>query len=253
MSNDGSSSSHTNQGELGDAGERCRQCRRPLLSGARLCSHCNSYQDWRGFISVSNSVLALLVALVSVASIALPAFLNALRPHRSQVTVSNPVFEREQVLLAATNVGERPGIVRRAELRSDLLGGQADLELRGATDAFVPPGSKQVGFRIVVRRNALDTAMQLMKVTSITIAERQDAVGSLTVWSEQSDGSTEKQTFGVRRIDLMNLLEAHRQRCEASRPPASDEGCLSLADVISATNAHVDRTIARLRGAGRRR
>lgn len=239
-------------GPAGDVVRPCRQCMLPVPVGARLCSHCNSYQDWRGFLAVSNAVLALLVALVSVSSLALPAIVAAGRSHRSQVTVSSPVFEKEDVLLVATNVGDRPGIVRRAELRSDLVGAQADLELLSAAHAFVAPGSRQVGFTVTTRRGALDTALQLMKVSSITIAQRQDAVGKLEVWTEQSDGTTASQTFTVRRIDVMNLLEAHRARCEASSPSsASDDGCRSLDDVIRDTNAHADRTIARLGGGTR--
>lgn len=233
----------------GMADAPCRQCLLPMPRGAKLCSRCGSYQDWRGSLSVSNSVLALLVALVSVSSLALPAISGALRSHRSQVAVSNPVFEGEQVLLVATNVGERPGIVRRAELRSDLIGTQADLELRSAVDAFVPPGSRQVGFRIVTRRSALDTAMQMMKVASVTIAQRQDAVGVLTVWSEQSNGTTTSRSFSVRRIDLMNLLDAHRVRCEAVRSSrGEDGGCRGLDDLARDVNDHVDATVARLQG-----
>lgn len=48
---------------------RCIECFRTLHKKARICTNCNSYQDWRRFISIGNTTIALLIALISVLSL----------------------------------------------------------------------------------------------------------------------------------------------------------------------------------------
>src|SRR5258708_30177036 len=54
-------------------GSRCVTCREKIERGAKICIRCNQFQDWRRFFGLSSTILSLLVALVSVLSIAIPA------------------------------------------------------------------------------------------------------------------------------------------------------------------------------------
>lgn len=67
-------------GEQDQSSVRCKQCCNDIPQRALLCSECGSYQDWRGWFSVSSTVLALLTALLSVLGIVTPVIINALLP-----------------------------------------------------------------------------------------------------------------------------------------------------------------------------
>jgi hypothetical protein len=60
----------------GDQGARdtkpCRVCGEDIKFSAQKCIHCDSYQDWRVRLGIGSTVLALLVALVSVVTNGVP-------------------------------------------------------------------------------------------------------------------------------------------------------------------------------------
>lgn len=210
----------------------CRQCRRSIPLGARLCSHCNSFQDWRGYLSLSNSVLALLVALVSVSSIALSTGLTALRGSSSKLIVSNPVFKGEEVYLVATNTGQSPGTVASAEFESVFTDDLTEIEFGSPADAFVAPGARQLVLRIGIKLNAMDSNRRALDPRLYSANPPEAPLGKLGVWVRQSDGQATKSEFPLNRSDLFNLLTSHAERCQASRePPTISNGCQGLEDV----------------------
>jgi hypothetical protein len=99
----------------------CRLCATPIPGGARLCPVCGSYQNWLGSLNRSGLVLSLLVALVSVLSVAIPAFQTALRPARSELRVLRYYFTETGVSLVLTNKGAMPGFVSSCKM--DVLSG----------------------------------------------------------------------------------------------------------------------------------
>lgn len=230
----------------------CRQCAEEISFAAKLCRHCGSHQDWRGYLNLSSTVLALLIALITVATSAVTPLLSVLHAPRSEVVASNPVFHGETLSIVATNLGDRAGVIGRARLESDRLGGQADLALTKAEEAFVRPRVRQVLFAIAMRRNVLDSAMLAMGVAPALVAEREQRVGTLTVWAQQSDGRETSAIFPVRRIDLMDLFDAHRLRCERERKPSYENGCASLKDIQRETDARADQVVRKLNSAARR-
>src|SRR5258708_28682650 len=69
-------------------GSRCVTCREKIERGAKICIRCNQFQDWRRFFGLSSTILSLLVALVSVLSIAIPAVLNLRPPQKTTIFFS---------------------------------------------------------------------------------------------------------------------------------------------------------------------
>lgn len=61
---------------------RCIECRSNISNGAKICTVCNSRQDWRRHLALSNTTLGLLVALFSV----LAVFIDQLVPFWQQLT-----------------------------------------------------------------------------------------------------------------------------------------------------------------------
>src|SRR5438309_183376 len=52
--------------KLRKAGRLCIDCRQVLPSKAKVCPSCKAFQDWRRYIAIGQTNLALLVALISV-------------------------------------------------------------------------------------------------------------------------------------------------------------------------------------------
>jgi hypothetical protein len=90
----------------------CKVCAEPIKKTARVCIHCNNYQDWRAELNVSSTVLSLLVALVSVLTAAVPALMTATTPRDSHLSFSDQGTTENLISLLVTNSGTRPGTVR---------------------------------------------------------------------------------------------------------------------------------------------
>src|SRR5882724_7238207 len=95
----------------------CILCREQIPSGAKICTKCDSYQDWRRYFGVSSTVLSLLVALVSVLTVAVPVVRNALTPDRSDVRCSVLEWSAGGVTLVVSNRGVRPAILKNLRLK----------------------------------------------------------------------------------------------------------------------------------------
>lgn len=94
----------------------CSTCYAAIHRQARKCRECESYQDWRRHLSVGSSVLALLVALVSVLALAAPAFDGIITREDSNIEVSLQGIRGERAFVMVTNSGVRAGSVTGATL-----------------------------------------------------------------------------------------------------------------------------------------
>ncbi len=76
-----------------------------------LCTNCNSWQNWRRYISISNTFLALLIALISVLTLAGSKFVdlyNGVFPDR-EVNISGYFDKRNRkIVLNVYNFGNVP-------------------------------------------------------------------------------------------------------------------------------------------------
>lgn len=96
----------------------CVICGEKIPAPAIKCTHCESFQDWRRYVSFSTTVLALLTALVSVISASLPGIVELFRGHDSSLAVAFQTDDREGgILLLASNSGDRPGGIAEIILR----------------------------------------------------------------------------------------------------------------------------------------
>lgn len=89
----------------------CWACRTPLKKRQKICLECNSWQDWRRHISISNTSLALLIALFSVVTLVGTKFLefyDELHPEL-EIHLSGHFDTKGQVItLNAYNFGTVP-------------------------------------------------------------------------------------------------------------------------------------------------
>lgn len=130
--------------ESSSENKACVNCAEPIRTTARLCKHCNTYQDVRRWLPVSSTVLALLVACISVLTAALPVISEFLADPRARLTVSSPTIRGGSLFLVASNTGKSPAVIKSAWIESNQFKQSLKLEPVKAEDVFIEPGTKQV-------------------------------------------------------------------------------------------------------------
>src|SRR5437660_570837 len=76
-------------GPLPEGLKHCKACQEPINRNARKCIHCQGEQgEIRRRLAFSSTVLALLVALISVLTAAAPVLKEALTPKNSDIELS---------------------------------------------------------------------------------------------------------------------------------------------------------------------
>jgi hypothetical protein len=89
----------------------CKVCGETIKLAAHKCIHCDSYQDWRANISFGNTFLALLVALISVTTTAVPVIRYAFTPDNSELLFSFQDSTEDSINVLISNTGSRPGSI----------------------------------------------------------------------------------------------------------------------------------------------
>ena len=132
--------------ELAEKDAVCVHCRSAISPGAPRCATCGGYQNWRRHLALSSTVLSLLVALVSVTALAVPVVLDAVRGHRSVLSVDLSFVDGEVAYFHFANQGGAPGLVESVTLAArgynvdfeiDQLGQEADERLIRANEGGV--------------------------------------------------------------------------------------------------------------------
>jgi hypothetical protein len=89
----------------------CVVCFEKIHPRAKKCIHCDSFQDWRRHINFGSTVLALLVALVSVLSLSIPVLKDALTIPNSKIIFSYQSVRNDVINVIASNTGEEAGSI----------------------------------------------------------------------------------------------------------------------------------------------
>ena len=203
-------------------GKRCRQCALAIPAAARLCHHCNAHQDWRGHLSLSGSVLALLVALVSVLSTAVPVLMKAMREENSRLDFSLPTSRQGQLFVIASNLGTRPGVIDVAEA-SVRIGDEILLVVidESASSPMILPGSTQLKFRALVYRPRREYRRDLETVEKGGLVSTSLARPALIIHAREFDGTPVNQRIELSPARLRLLYRMTRSRC-LSMPAGSE-------------------------------
>lgn len=120
---------------------RCVMCKKPLEPGAKKCTECDSFQNpFRRWLQASNTVLALLVALVSVTGVMAKPIREALARHDSDIQAAFFWSEPDKLALFVSNRGTRRGGIRRVVLTE---GAKEPRSLHIAAGRVVDPGKTE--------------------------------------------------------------------------------------------------------------
>jgi ribosomal protein L40E len=128
----------------------CSSCAEQIPKAAVKCRFCGSYQTWRGRLAGgAATILALLVALISVIRSSAPIVVGLLRPKTAAFTLSPPTFREGAVSVTASNIGSLPARLSDAAIMIPQKRGAQPyifiLDADGtATDQTVGPGDAKI-------------------------------------------------------------------------------------------------------------
>ncbi len=94
----------------------CPVCGEPISPKALKCIHCDSYLDWRRFLIVGNTALALVIALVSVATTAVTVYRTTDAKPDSTLEFRYLGVIGDKPTFLATNPGTLTAVVGRSTL-----------------------------------------------------------------------------------------------------------------------------------------
>lgn len=211
----------------------CRQCAIPIPVAAKLCKECGSFQDWRGHLSFSNSILALLVALISVISISISNISPLFSSENSEVVLSNAMIRGDTLLVVATNTGTRPGIVESVKVRGKLFN-DAVTTIAPTTpnDAFIRPGAQQSSFRVKMNLNYEDSLTRSIEALAAPNRKPTVPIARAYITVKQANGDTIIQHFDLSHADASEIFSRHAEICD--RKPINSsmfDECLSMSDL----------------------
>src|SRR5262249_52769347 len=95
---------------------KCLVCREEIASGAAKCVHCDSYQDWRRFMNLSTPILSLLIALISVLTVAVPVVERVLTRKKALVRLTVTSCGAQRLRMLVYNAGNIPALFERASV-----------------------------------------------------------------------------------------------------------------------------------------
>lgn len=214
----------------------CRQCSNEIPDAARLCTKCHSYQDMRGWIPISSTVLAMLVALVTVSTSLINAIGNNSISKESSSLVNNPVVHKKSLSFIATNSGKSPAMIEHIFLENKIFPGHIDLIPREPSDTFIPFGSKQVTYDAKILASVEESRATMSAVLNATPDDKKrysqsdlgEAATQLVIVIKESDGSDHVEKLIFHPVDFAILLGEHTDQCLKEQGlPSFERECLS--------------------------
>jgi hypothetical protein len=198
---------------------RAAQCGLQIPNGARVCHYCGSHQDWRGYLNLSSTVLALLVALVSVLSTSIPVLFKAIQGEDSRLGFALPTMTADRILIVATNLGTRPGVIESAGM--NIVVGDRLLvgEIEDFTTSMVAPGNRQIAFSLHLE------PIQPNQREFYRTEGRGPANASIRIRAREFGGRERRFEIPLQGSKIQKYADALAARC-AVMPPSPERGYL---------------------------
>jgi hypothetical protein len=145
-------------GKSADIMVPCGICREPIRQGAKKCIHCTSMLDWHGWLGISETALALLVALVSVIGATAPRLVELFTPQSSKLSLSIRQIYGQSLELVASNQGHQNSQLLSANIFAKTEGGhQLDVIPLQITGVPNVPGGQGTLFEMAIQPVAIPT------------------------------------------------------------------------------------------------
>jgi len=209
-----------------DEVQLCSQCRHEIPRGALLCTKCNSYQDWRRHISVSQLSLALIAAILSITGIVAPELYKLVHEPVSNAFISTSSVDGTTLRVTVLNTGDASAVLTKTWMSSEYLAGATEVRLRNDSDALIPPGSKLVVFDIVPLLSESQSYKDSMEMMGYVFSDKDVPNTEVRFQLVQSNGDFIVQSSKINAEDMFKLLRANANRCSAISEPNFENGCI---------------------------
>ena len=94
----------------------CRDCDEIISNNAKKCKHCGSHQDWQHRLHLSNTLIALLIALISVSTQLVQYVDRATKKENSSVLALFQGSDDNKISILFSNTGNRPALIEGGSL-----------------------------------------------------------------------------------------------------------------------------------------
>lgn len=126
----------------------CVACALLIPTEASVCTHCNHFQKgWRRYVGVSQTVLALLIALISVMGVVIPRIVALFDRPKTDIKAvlldTRSVSGNYDYHVWLTNAGSRSGIVKQIATLTSSSQGRLDAKMNDDY-LIVEPGAWEV-------------------------------------------------------------------------------------------------------------
>ncbi|RUW58360.1 hypothetical protein [Mesorhizobium sp. M7A.F.Ca.US.008.03.1.1] len=213
----------------------CQQCRLSIPEGAQVCTHCQSYQDWRRWFAVSSTVLALLTALISVLSFAVPSFITLLHKPHSDMSAPMISLEGTTIRLLVVNNGDAPGVFVRADTESEYLAPATKIRLRDDQKAIIAPGSNLLMFDVVPLLSGEQSYRNSLEMLMLVEGNKEVPKTDIVFVFGDSDGELRVSRLSLDADKMFELMRANSDRCSAIKEPDFYNGCVGPGELAPDT------------------
>lgn len=114
----------------------CIHCFQSIHANALRCHHCSSFQDWRRKLNLSNTLLALLVAFVSVSTVAVQTVSSVTQKKYSKTEVMYVGSQQATLSFSVFNEGNRSAIIDRIQINFETEDAQRSVQTILMTGTF---------------------------------------------------------------------------------------------------------------------
>ena len=204
--------------------KKCSACGLDVPRQARLCHHCGSHQDWRRHLSLSNTALALLVALISVLSTAVPPAFRWLNT-KSKTHLSLASVDQKTLRFVATNDGFYPSMIEGADVDLPQLPPASGLELIGG-NAIILNGNRQVDLKIRTGLSGSQAYDSSIKIASDAMSINPKVQGFVVIKVRESDRTLTVFRYPVTTDTVFLLLRKHADECDDAPKPTFTNDCV---------------------------
>lgn len=91
--------------------KKCVRCYSDIPSKSTFCKECKGYQNWRRHVNFSTTILALMIALVSVTASFFSLISEKIWPPESEIVLEYASYDDGILRVAAINSGEAKGYI----------------------------------------------------------------------------------------------------------------------------------------------
>ncbi len=180
---------------------KCITCCEEMKDGAMKCIHCDSFQDYRRHLRFSSTVLALLVALISVLTFAIPAIKSVITPKNSNIKFTFQGFGEKSIVYIVSNKGIRPGGVGDVFFIYSISNENPKRLKMYGDKSFVKAGD---AIQIMLNINSEYRA----KITKNDIKTKEsNLICKIELNSIEFDGTTTQKLYKIKNEACKNFLE----------------------------------------------